>query len=757
MMAASAGATRVIVVERNRFCYRAAKQCVRSNRERLGDAFDRITLLDQKLETCRLKGDDAPLELDETAGDDAGALPPPPLATIDAPADVFLTDLFDHNAGLGLGVLRAIDHARDRGLVTPDAVCVPGSITVNAALLSLRMETVSGFDVSSLNAYRWHPQAARLLELAREPHLLLSDVFEVTRVDLTRRLREKEKDKEDDEEEEEEGKKKKNSGGGKAAWEDDFEVRVPVVADGAFNAVAFWFECDLGGGEVLRSVAPPWGGTGTGTVEGGGDDQEPAATKKRSDDTRYFDADSFGVAVQYLDETFVDASETISLRVRRDKDQVFFTSTPPPTRPRHAHIPQWHYDMLHDAGRNEAYDAAIKTAVTATKRRLGGRCEVLDCGSGSGLLSMMAARAGATHVTAAERDGHMTDAGEENVCVNGFAGVITCVNRDTRYMFTSQSPGLEPKFGLKPDGAKPEMERLADLMVFEVFDSGLIGEGVLHALAFARHRLLTTDAALVPARATIFCQPIEMRFGELSVELNVGDGEGNDASDATTFSSDTMSTTTMTYDMSQANRWRWRKDYEGINLERERHAKRWTPLAPPAEAFSFDFKAVTAETLRPEAMDVTFQIDRPGVFNAIAFWFELHLNDDVRVSTSPHDGTKGQTWQQAVQHLEEVEVTPGDAVPLIATHDTYGVAFEVNDAKFPDRATRRTGVPLYDPTWAVAHEGIKKITDDIARAIVQSPIEYRAAAEAAFAAGARPGDLGLETDVGAEYCLRMMA
>ena len=163
MMAASAGATRVIVVERNRFCYRAAKQCVRSNRERLGDAFDRITLLDQKLETCRLKGDDAPLELDETAGDDAGALPPPPLATIDAPADVFLTDLFDHNAGLGLGVLRAIDHARDRGLVTPDAVCVPGSITVNAVLLSLRIETVSGFDVSSLNAYRWHPQAARLL------------------------------------------------------------------------------------------------------------------------------------------------------------------------------------------------------------------------------------------------------------------------------------------------------------------------------------------------------------------------------------------------------------------------------------------------------------------------------------------------------------------------------------------------------------------------------------------------------------------
>ena len=39
------------------------------------------------------------------------------------------------------------------------------------------------------------------------------------------------------------------------------------------------------------------------------------------------------------------------MRVRRDTHQVFFTSSPPPTRPRHANIPSWHYDMLNDAGR----------------------------------------------------------------------------------------------------------------------------------------------------------------------------------------------------------------------------------------------------------------------------------------------------------------------------------------------------------------------------------------------------------------------
>jgi len=45
---------------------------------------------------------------------------------------------------------------------------------------------------------------------------------------------------------------------------------------------------------------------------------------------------------------------------------------------------------------------------------------------------------------------------------------------------------------------------------------------------------------------------------------------------------------------------------------------------------------------------------------------------------------------------------------------------------------------------------------DIARVIAQSPLEYRAAAETAVAAGARPFDLGLDAEAGAEFCLRMM-
>ena len=80
---------------------------------------------------------------------------------------------------------------------------------------------------------------------------------------------------------------------------------------------------------------------------------------------------------------------------------------------------------------------------------------------------MMAARAGATAVTAVEQAAHMADAGEEAVCMNGYGAQILCLNRDVRRVFTRQSDGLV-KGGLKPDGTQVEMDRPADLLVYEV-------------------------------------------------------------------------------------------------------------------------------------------------------------------------------------------------------------------------------------------------------------------------------------------------
>lgn len=57
--------------------------------------------------------------------------------------------------------------------------------------------------------------------------------------------------------------------------------------------------------------------------------------------------------------------------------------------------------MLHDYERNKKYYAAIKMAVKEMHKQ-GKKAKVLDIGTGSGLLSMMAATAGADVITAIE-------------------------------------------------------------------------------------------------------------------------------------------------------------------------------------------------------------------------------------------------------------------------------------------------------------------------------------------------------------------
>jgi len=61
-------------------------------------------------------------------------------------------------------------------------------------------------------------------------------------------------------------------------------------------------------------------------------------------------------------------------------------------RPHHASIPRWHFDMVLDECRNDAYEGAIQRAIEF--QQAGGEAciKVLDIGSGCGMLSLMAAR-----------------------------------------------------------------------------------------------------------------------------------------------------------------------------------------------------------------------------------------------------------------------------------------------------------------------------------------------------------------------------
>jgi SAM-dependent methyltransferase len=109
-------------------------------------------------------------------------------------------------------------------------------------------------------------------------------------------------------------------------------------------------------------------------------------------------------------------------------------------------------DMLHDAERNELYGGAIADAVRRLTERAGGRPpRVLDIGTGTGLLAMMAVNAGATDVTACEAFEPMADVAARVLAANGMTDRVTLVRARSTDIevidrFTSFPPTHNPCF-----------------------------------------------------------------------------------------------------------------------------------------------------------------------------------------------------------------------------------------------------------------------------------------------------------------------
>ena len=706
LIAAKVGASWVTQVERSRMLYRMAKQVKESNERdegRLKPLCARIDLVSGVLDSVGVSST-AEGDNDGDAGVTTGAIsekttngPPPELLSkhmMKSKADALVIDLLDHTA-LGMGLLRAVDHAAEH-LLVPDARVVPGNVKIIAQLVQMKLDPlVSGFDLSAMDQYRWHPGDERVdLDATSTNYATLSDPFVVVDIDLNARVRKVQQRTHpgtpEGTDEEAIGEQADQ------IWELDDIMCVRTTASGHWNAIVFWFE--------LSSSFHPSGAVLSSHM----DTMESSTT---------ISSLSWGQAIQYVGDRSLDVGEDVSLRVQQDASQIVFMADPPNHRMHHALVPRWHYDMILDVERNQAYDKAIKKAVEAKKAAYPDRpIHCIDMGAGSGLLSMMAARAGADYTYAAEMNSHMCDVAEECTISNGFLDRILVLDRDVRRMDVLR----------KPDGTAPELQRPVDLAVFEVFDSGLIGEGVLHVLAAAKSKLLMPDASLVPCRAEVFAQPIQMR-----VNTVLGD-----------------------IDVQQTNRWRWRADYEGVELGRKKNMHAWMPLADPAKVFSFDFADVQkcAEDSRNL---LTFESTADGTCNAIAMWFNLYLDeeDTILLSTSPYED-KGPTWQQAVQYIQEVNLRKGDQLQVQASHDTYSISYELADSE--DMKQLHSPVPKFDGVWKAACDRLEAFNSELVKSCVQSPLEYRFVSQSAIQLAARAADFRLEASQASEFASRMM-
>ncbi|CAA9277701.1 MAG: hypothetical protein AVDCRST_MAG41-3359 [uncultured Corynebacteriales bacterium] len=276
-------------------------------------------------------------------------------------------------------------------------------------------------------------------------------------------------------------------------------------------------------------------------------------------------------------------------------------------------VPRWHFSMLNDDARNTAYRRAIEAVVRPGDL-------VLDIGTGAGLLSLFAARAGARVVTC-EVEPLVAAVAEQVVADNGLSDRISVVNARS----TDLRVGVE-----LPDRA--------DVLVTEIFDCGLLGEHVLPVLAHARRELLRPDSRLVPGSARLWAQLVDSE--QIWARNSVTEVAGFDLSAFAQLRS---------------------LEYFSTYVHQYEH----TPLTDPFPVLDVDFST------RPGPAEVHLEVPvtAGGRAHAVVMWFELALSPGVTLCNDVAENPQSH-WRQAVQTFDRpLECAAGGTVPLLAVHD----------------------------------------------------------------------------------------
>jgi len=280
-------------------------------------------------------------------------------------------------------------------------------------------------------------------------------------------------------------------------------------------------------------------------------------------------------------------------------------------------VPLWHVPMMNDRLRNDAYFQALRNAVTPDTR-------VLEIGTGSGLLAMMAARHGARQVTTCEVVAEIADTARAIVAANGLTPPVTVINK--------RSTKLE---------IGTDMEERADLLVSEILSSEFLGEGVLGSIEDAKRRLLKPGACIIPARGSIQFA----LFGGPDIEKNVRVDEVHG------------------FDLNGFNGIVARKqlvgrDDLGIEL-----------LSDDSRAFFFDF-VNTDRFPQKDKMTIEVPVRRAGRCLGIIQWLRLEMDDTVVFENHPSIKNPARSWQHCMYIFSEAQdVAPGQVALVTVIHN----------------------------------------------------------------------------------------
>ncbi len=120
------------------------------------------------------------------------------------------------------------------------------------------------------------------------------------------------------------------------------------------------------------------------------------------------------------------------------------------------------------------------------------KIHVLDIGTGTGLLSMMAVKCGADKVTACEAFKPMVSVALKCIEANGMKDKIKLIPKRSTEIIMGE-----------------DMDERANVLITEVFDTELIGEGAIGTFTHALDHLLSQDCYVIPDNAVMYVQVVE--------------------------------------------------------------------------------------------------------------------------------------------------------------------------------------------------------------------------------------------------------
>ncbi len=264
-------------------------------------------------------------------------------------------------------------------------------------------------------------------------------------------------------------------------------------------------------------------------------------------------------------------------------------------------VPPWHLKMLADHERNEAFEKAIKKAVKSDS-------VVLDIGTGSGILSMMAARAGAQKVFTCEQSKYIADAALENIRKNGYESNIK--------LFPKKSTQIAPE----------DLTETPNVVVAEIFDSGLLGEHAIPSFRHAISQLCGSNTQVIPKSAEVKGKLIHAeKLASVNPVKNIS------GLDLSAFDQFRVAEEYITQNLSEITHEFCSDEFDMLSVN---FNEPWEPFAPGQYKW----------------FDIKVKVTSNNPIHGIAFWYTLHLDDKIKLSSEP--GRPDNHWGQAISFFD---------------------------------------------------------------------------------------------------------